>query len=85
MYPNIIDISSLNQYKESIEPLINDENSEFSPLILGSSIKNIISLDEREEDDNSLDYKKIDNNNKSISKFIVVKVNKKKYLLSKKY
>ena len=84
--PNIIEISSLNQYKEYIDPLNNDENSEFSRLILSSTIKNIMPLEEREEDENEniLNIKKRDYNNKSISKFIVNKIYKKKIFKIKK-
>ena len=39
---NVIDISLLNQYKDSIAPLSGDDNSEFSPLILESSLKNML-------------------------------------------
>ena len=84
--PNIIEIS-LNQYKESsIDPLINDDNSDFSPLILESTIKNIISLEEREENENEniLNVKNRVNNNESISKFIVKKINKKQIFIVKK-
>ena len=82
LVPNIIEI---NQYEESIEPLMNEENSEFSPLIIDSTIKNIFSLEEGVEVDNLLEMKKRDIENKkrdiekkSISKFIVKKTNKKK-------
>ena len=84
--PNIIEISSLNQYKESIDPLVSDDNSDFSPLIYGSTIKNMISLEEREEDENENTNnmkKRVDNNN-SISKFIVKKINKKQIFKVKK-
>ena len=40
--PNVIDISLLNQYKDSISPLSDDDNSKFSPLILESSLKNML-------------------------------------------
>ena len=81
--PNTIDISSLNQYKDSIDPLNIDDNSEFSPLI-DSTLKNIFSLRDREEDENKIDLKKRDNNNKSISKFIIKKTNKKQIFEVKK-
>ena len=84
--PNIIKISSLNHYKESIDPLINDENSDFSPLIYSQTIKNMISLEEREEDENEnrINIKKREGNNNSISKFIVKKINKKQIFKVKK-
>ena len=84
--PNIIE-TSLNQYKESsIDPLINDDNSDFSPLILGSTIKNIMSLEEREENEkeNIINVKNRVNNNESSPKFMVKKINKKQIFKVKK-
>ena len=82
--PNIIGLSSLNQYKEYIDPLVNDENSEFSHLVLESRIKNIFNSEEREDNENILQTKKRDNEIEKISKFIVIKANKKQIFLIKK-
>ena len=66
--PNILDISTLNQMKESIDPLYDEENSQFSQLILGPNIKNIFSLEESE-------IKEKNNNKITKSKFIIKKHN----------
>ena len=66
--PNILDISTLNQMKESIDPLYDEENSQFSQLILGPNIKNIFSLEESE-------IKEKNNNKITKSKFIIKKQN----------
>ena len=64
--PNILDISTLNQMKESIDPLYDEENSQFSQLILGPNIKNIFSIEESE-------IKEKETNKITKSKFIIKK------------
>ena len=66
--PNILDISTLNQMKESIDPLYDEENSQFSQLILGPNIKNIFSIEESE-------IKEKETNKITKSKFIIKKQN----------
>ena len=70
--PNFLDISTLNQIKESIDPLYDDENSQFSQTILGKNIKDKLSVEENENlrilDENEKDIKKKEN-----SKFIIIK------------
>ena len=73
---NIIEIPSLNPYKESIDPLINYENSENYPLIC-TSFNNIIPLEEREENENIIDRKNKEKDKKSLSKFLVKKTFRK--------
>ena len=70
--PNILDISTLNQMKESIDPLYDEENSHFSQLIFGTKIKNIFSLEESEY---ISDLEENKNNKKTKSKFITKKQN----------
>ena len=68
--PNFLDISTLNQLNESIDPLYDDEKSQFSQLIFGSNIRNIFSL---EESENILELKENKNKEKTKSKFIIKK------------
>ena len=70
--PNILDISTLNQLKESVDPLYDEENSHFSQLIFGTKIKNIFSLEESEY---ISDLEENKNNKKTKSKFITKKQN----------
>ena len=84
--PNFLDTSTLNQLKESIDPLYDDENSQFSQLILGPNIKNIFSI---EESENALEFKENKNKEKNKSKFIIKKhinnnINKNKIFKIKK-
>ena len=74
---NLLDRSSL---KESISPLINDDNSEISSLIGVNilNIENILSLEEREKYENISNLKTNINKNKSESKFIIRKEYKNK-------
>ena len=81
---NVIDISLLNQYNDYIAPLSDDCNSEFSPLILESNSKNMLSIEEREKDGNIYNTKKRDTNNRPITKFKIKKTNKKQIFLVKK-
>ena len=70
--PDFLDISTLNQIKESIDPLYEDENSQFSQIILGKNIKNILSVEES-ENLQILDENEQENKNKGKSKFIIKK------------
>ena len=74
---NIIETPSLNPYKESIDPLINCENSEYTNLI-GTNINNIFPLEEGEENENNTNNKNKEKDNKSVSKFKVKKIYRKK-------
>ena len=70
--PGFLGISTLNQIKESIDPLYEDENSQFSQIILGTNIKNILSVEES-ENLQILDKNEKENKKKGKSKFIIKK------------